>query len=296
VLDVVRNSLCGAGYFETATFTFTDVRTVEAIRPWSDGAPLTVRHSSRKHENALRQSLLPSLAGALRLNESRGAREADLFEFARIFVPSTGPLPDEQPAIGLAKLFSGEDKDATGWRKVRGCVEALFARLRIPVEVVASEVAGLEPDSSAEFRLDGRRIGVLGYLAQQLRTKWEFRGTVVLAELLAPPLVAKANLLATVVPTPDLPAVERDLAVVFDESARWVDVEAIVRAEAGAELESLEFVDLYRGKQVPAGKKSLAFRMTYRAADRTLTREEVDEKQGRIVALLGAKLGGVLRQ
>jgi phenylalanyl-tRNA synthetase beta chain len=82
---------------------------------------------------------------------------------------------------------------------------------------------------------------------------------------------------------------------VFDEGVKWADVEALVRKEAGGDLESLAFADLYRGKQIPAGKKSLMFKMIYRAKDRTLTGEEVEATVGRIVAALKEKFGGELR-
>lgn len=293
--EIVRASLVGMGWFETTTFTFTHQEASESVRPWTSDAPLTVRHSSRRHENALRESLLPSLAQAAALNEARGTRSVRLFEIAHAFIPKEGPLPDERTFLGLAALEPGDDKDASLWRMVRGQIEAALHRLRIPIELAPADVDGFAQGKSAAIQSGGKRIGVIGYAGDAVRKLFDLRGALVLAELDLTPILSGANLSTTVVAPPDQPAIERDLSVVFDEAVRWSEVESLVRSEAGAALESLSFADLYRGKQVPAGKKSLMFQMIFRAADRTLTGEEVDATVQKIVGALKMKLGGELR-
>jgi phenylalanyl-tRNA synthetase beta chain len=294
-LDMMRASLVGMGWFETVTFTFSSVPLVESIRPWTNEPPLTVRHSSRRHENALRESLLPSLVTAAALNEARGSRSVRFFEVAHAFIPKAGPLPDERTFLALAALEPGDDKDASLWRMVRGQIEATLKRFHVGVEFAPAEVVGLANGKSAEIRLDGQRVGVIGYVGEAVRKTTDLRGALVLAELDLTPILAAADLTKKVVAPPDQPSIERDLSVVFDEGVKWADVEALVRKEAGGDLESLAFADLYRGKQIPAGKKSLMFKMIYRAKDRTLTGEEVEATVGRIVAALKEKFGGELR-
>jgi phenylalanyl-tRNA synthetase beta chain len=294
-LDILRASLVEMGWYETVTFTFSSVPVVESIRPWTSEPPLTVKHSSRRHENALRESLLPSLATAAALNEARGTKTVRLFEVAHAFIPKAGPLPDERTFLSLAALEPGDDKDLSLWRTARGRIEATFKRLHVSVEFVQAEVHGLASGKSAEIYHAGRRVGVIGYVGDAVRKALDLRGTLLLAEFDLAPMLAASDLAKKVVAPPDQPSVERDLSVVFDEVVKWSDVEALVRKEAGADLETLEFADLYRGKQVPAGKKSLMFKMIYRAPGRSLTGEEVDATVQRIVAALKSKFGGELR-
>lgn len=289
VIDKVRDQLGAGGYCEAITFSFCDAKTATAVRPWTTVEPLAVRHSSRKQENQLRQSLIPSLLHAVRLNEARGNEKVSLFEIAQIFLPRADQqLPNEPRVIGVASM-----KD---FRDVRGDLETLFDRLRLPVVLVPAPVVGMEAGRSAELQLNGAKIGVIGQIAASVRDAYDLRTEVVAAELLSEPLIEFARLIPRAAPIPDQPAIVRDLAVVLDEKTRWANLESIVRRSAGPTLESLEFVDLYRGKQVDKGKKSIAFRLTYRATDRTLTRDEVEGYQQKVVEAIAAEVEGKLRQ
>ena len=288
VSDKVRDRLCGFGYFEAITFTFTDSHSAATIRPWSGADALTVVHSSRKQENRLRQSVLPSLLQTLRLNESRGVADAALFEVSQVFLPKPqATLPDEPTVVGMATECD--------LRTLRGHVESLFDHLRVSTEFVPAPTDGLDPDRSAEYRFAGARVGVIGHLAPSVRDRFELTGDPVVAEFLLGPLVEAANLLPRAAPTPDQPAMVRDLNFVLDDAVRWADLEALVREVAGPRMERLEFVDLYRGKPIEAGKKSMVLRLTYRAPDRTLTRTEVDADQQIVIDAVATKLAGVLR-
>lgn len=287
VVKTIRETLVGAGAFEAVTFSFTDAKTAGLIRPWIDQPLLTVRHSSRKHENGLRQSTLPSLMQSLGLNVARGNGPVSLFEFANLYLPTEAGRATELSVVGLASLLD--------YRHVRGMVELLFQRLRLRTEFVTREVAGLTPGQAGEWHLNGNRIGVFGLASTAARDAFDLRGEAVVAELQLNPFVEAATLIAVAQPLADQPAVVRDLAVVFDESVAWAKIEQLAWAHAGDLLESLEFVDLYRGKQIDVGKKSIAFRLTFRAPDRTLTREEVDQRQNDILSALGDQAGGVLR-
>lgn len=308
VLDVARDTLCASGYFEAVTFTFTDERSLAAIRPWSQAEPLAVKHSIRKQENRLRQSLLPSLTEAVALNESRGNTEVQLFEIAQVFLPrAEAGLPEEPLMLGLATT-AGMRTSARREERLRGArghIEALLERLRIAAEFVPADCPGLAPGEAAEIRVrgsgtngQGERIGVLGFASAEVLRGWDLRVDVVLAELRVHPLVDAASLVKLAAPIPDQPSSFRDLAVVVDEAVTWSAIEQLVRAIAPSEtvdLESLDFLDCYRGKQVPEGKKSIALRLVYRGVGRTLTREEIDGRQEEVIAALADRLGGVLR-
>lgn len=287
--EIACQTLCACGYFEAVTFSFSDSSSLAMVRPWSSAAPLTVRHGSRKQENALRQSLLPSLLRVLSLNEARGNADPMVFELAHLYLPKTGAeLPDEPLALGIASTRP--------LREVRGHVEAALSRMGVPVRFQPVEVPGLLADQAGHYLVGDEVVGVLGVAPPALSSKLDLRQDAVVAELLVSRLVPHARLTVTAQPIPDRPSVVRDFAIVLDESVRWSELEAVARSAAGPFLESLKFVDLYRGKQVPEGKKSIAFRLTYRASDRTLTREEVDGYQQSVLTAITARLAGVLRE
>lgn len=288
VLERARRALSATGFDEAITFSFSDMASVRAVRPWTMEEPLTVRHSSRRQENCLRQSLLPSLLSALAFNLHRDNDDARLYELAHIYIPKPGEfLPSEPEVLGLV--------GAMDLRQMRGAVESIFAQLGMAAELVPAAVVGFTDGRSAQWKAGGAVIGVLGEISASTRAQWDLKRPVVAAEILVAPLVAGAQLIPRCAPVPDQPASVRDFAFVLDERTRWVDLEQVCRKAAGPSLERFEFVDLYRGPQVPAGKKSIAVRFTYRDPERTLTHAEVDAFQESIRQSVAEQLGGTLR-
>jgi phenylalanyl-tRNA synthetase beta chain len=302
VESAIRQTLVGAGFFEAATMSFVEQSLVECFRVWSDAKPLAVEHSSRRQENVLRQSLVPSLLVARRLNESRGTTDSELFEIARVYLPNAAggggrraegqqrvdSLPDEPIHLALA---SGRDV-----REMKGVIENLLTQLHATATLAVQAIDRPEFASrGAELRLDGQLIGFLGQLSNRLAAQFDLRATCVVAELNVDRLRAAAQLIPQYRSVPNLPASQRELSLIVDDAVLWSAVESVVRSAAGPHLESIQFLDLYRGRPIPASRKSLHFGMTFRAADRTLTHEEVDQSQQAVIAACKEKLGAELR-
>ena len=125
--------------------------------------------------------------------------------------------------------------------------------------------------------------------------QYDFTARPALMEVNFERMLACAQAVPGVQPAPRFPSVARDVAVVVDEGVRWAELRRCILAARAQHLESLEFFDVYRGEQVPAGKKSVAFSLTFRAPDRTLTGEEVDAGRDAFVAALAAEFGASLR-
>ena len=281
----VRDTLMGGGFCEAVTFSFASGDAVASVRPWTDSKPHTLEHSSRKLENRLRQSVLPSLLRAFRFNEARDNDAIHLFEIASVYLPG-----DDQAEPSVLALVS-----QSGDREVRGLLDALFARLGVSPDFAIAEVPGLEVGKTAEYLIVGERVGVFGYASAAVRDALDIRRPVTVAEFRLDRLLAASTTVSDYRPLPDQPASARDLAFILDESVRWERLETVVRAASPPELERLEFVDLYRGKQAGAGNKSIALRLTFRADGRTLTGSEVTAWQDGIVAAVTDQLGGQLR-
>ena len=303
VESAVRQTLIGAGFCEAATMSFVEQSLVDCFRVWSEAKPLGVDHSTRRQENLLRQSLVPSLLVARRLNESRGTLDSELFELARVYLPRTteggartaegqsqqSELPDEP--VHLA-LVSGRNL-----RELKGVVENVLVQLHatVALEVRAVDRIEFAPGRGAELRVGGDLVGYFGQISDKLMSQFDLRAPCAVSELNVDRLRAVAQLIPQYRPVPNLPASQRELSLIVDEPVLWSAVETVVRSAAGPHLESIQFLDLYRGRPIPAGRKSLHFGMTFRAADRTLTHEEVDRSQQAVIAGCKEKFAAELR-
>jgi len=290
VCETIVRQMCAFGFHETVSHSFTTEALANLVSPWADQPPMRIRNPIRQDEALLRRSIMPDLLAHKAFNADRGEVCAELFELGAVYLPRPGEkLPREQRCLAILE----ED----GLLNLKGVVEALLATL----SVLSS--CRFEPLSDPFFRagaaawvnLGGERLGVLGEVAPAVAVRFGFRSAPCLAEINVDLLVAHADLNIRVRPLPIFPAVLRDLAVVVREDTTWAQVEECVRAAAGEHLSDLRFFDLYRGPQVPPGCKSLAFRLSFRAADRTLTNEEIDRAIAAVVAALQRQLQASLR-
>ena len=252
--------------------------------------PLRVDHSSRRRENALRQSLIPSLLAARRHNEAHGAGDAQLFEIADVYIPREGrTLPDEPPRLALA---AGRD-----FRGLKGVVESLLARLHLaePLTARPVESALFAPGRAAELRVGDVHLGYLGELDPGQLERFELRSACSAAELDLNVLLDKAQMVPKARPLPSFPAVVRDLSLVVDRSLAWSDLVAVVRESGGNSLCAVEYLDAFQGGNLADDQHSVHFSMTFRRDDRTLTGEEVEHALKNIVEACERKFGAKLR-
>lgn len=216
---------------------------------------------------AMRTSLVPGLLKVLETNEAYREPAQPVFEIAKVY---DGAGPSERTVVGIA---------AAGLRRVQGIVEALVAAL-------TGATLAVEPREAraAALAIGGRK---LGWIAER-----EGGST---AELYFDAFSEAAVLDRRLGELARFPAIERDLALIVEAATPWRRIEQVVLGAAPANIESVEFFDVYTGKQVADGKKSVAFRLRFRRADRTLTHAEVDAEVGRVVGVLERELGGTLR-
>jgi len=180
---------------------------------------------------------------------------------------------------------------------VKGAVETLLARLGIEAALgLKSEPDTIfAPGRAARLSLGGEVMGVVGEPSAAVMKEFDCEGRCALAELHLGLLVRHWRETPRFTAPARFPAAERDLAVVLDASRSWAEVVACVRGACDGTLRDVELFDEFRGKQVPPGKKSLAFRLTFRHDERTLRAEEVQAQVDAAVEALSRKLGGALR-
>ena len=286
----LAEGLLAAGFFEAVTLTFVDDELAGLFRSSTDAAPLRVEHSSRQRENILRQSLVPSLLSSRRQNERQKNPNAQLFEFACVFLAADPERPEAQP--NMLGFVSGKS-----FAEMKGIVELLVSRTNREATVTAKPADCPEfiAGRGCELLVNGKRLGWLGEISDDVRKKLDLHDPVTAAELNLNLLAGIANFFPPYVPFPEFPGMDRDLNFVLDEAVSWQELEEVVRESAGPLLESVKFESQYRGQQIPANKKSYVLQFQFRAPDRTLTAEEVDAAVKAVISACHAKLSAALR-
>lgn len=288
VLALTR-TLNACGYYETISVDFVDDATADIFAVSSDKSHLAVSDASRKSANKLRQTLLGSLLAILKTNVNVKNLPCRVFEVAHTFVPdASGVLPKEGTQIGLVA-----DGD---FRQLRTAVEQtvkLFVSDAV-IEFVAADVAWAE--AGAEIKVNGSVIGQAGVFSDFVLKAFELKHVQpVGAELSYNALVEMKSDGVTLKPIPRFPAIERDLSLIVAESVTWSDIVSVIDTHGPKELEHVKFVEVYRGKGVPKGMKSVTLSLSFRDADGTLKHETVDAFQQPIVDGLARDVKAELR-
>lgn len=289
VLQRVRGSLAALGYDEALTLSAVEEGWSQAFSPWTDAPPLVCPTPILRRADRLRRSLVPSLLGARRTNETLANPVIELFEIARVYLPREDELPVEE--LMLATTSGGD------FFSVKGAIEALWAELRLPdeLEVVAAGFDLLAPGRSCELRLRGERVGILGEVSAEGRKLFALRGPTTVAELRLAPLIGLAELTPLYVELPTTPATSRDINLELSDGVRWSLVAAAAREAAGETLEKLEFRDVYRNDALSAkSEKRLLFSVVLRDRQATLSSPQADAVRDRIVAACAERFGARL--
>ncbi len=252
----------------------------------------------------LRSTLLGSMLNALAANLRTAGRVA-LFEIGKVYWPLPGELLPAEPehvAIALAGpraagAWLNRDDALMDFFDLKGVVEELLDRLGLLADARFEPVVHpLFGPKAAQVLFKGRPLGVLGEVHPAVRRAFDLpEGRAAVAELQLAPLAAAVSARHKMSPLSSFPAVKEDLAVLVDESVTAEQVETAIRQAGGGLLRAVTLFDVYRGKQVPAGKKSLAYALTFQADDKTLKDADVEKVRRRIVARLSQTVGAELR-
>lgn len=303
--DAARDAACAAGLVEVMSFPALAPDELEALRLAPDDPRrrcLRLQNPVSEREGALWTTLVPGLLALARQNLARRIDRVRVFQVANVFRPlEDGKLPEE--TLWLGALVTRGD-GPTLWERrpppplffeAKGIALRVLDELEIEPRVVAGGEPYLHPGASAEIRVGERRVGVVGELHPAVASAFEITAPCALLELDLTALCASPRRARAYRDVSRQPSVRRDIAVVFDRSMAAADALESIRRSAGRELISAELFDRYEGKGIPAGKVSLAFRLVFQRADRTLLDAEVSKLVDRVVEALRTRLGGELR-
>ena len=284
----LKDQMVAYGYLEVVTPDFLEEALPAEVAFLGDGPGLRVRNPVRAGEGALRRSLIPGLLRVRLHNQDVGNEGLCLFEAANLhFGGGADSVPPHLLALGF--MTDGD------YRDVRGVVESLLDHLGIEAVIQPSESPWLDPGARAVVRAGNRTLGQIGYPARDLLGFYGLRVRPACGELDLEALLDLRRERGVLPALPRFPMVVRDLAFVVDASRPYGDLDDAIRSLELPELAGVTFFDEFRGRQVGAGRKSLALRLVFRAPDRTLTSEEVDRDVEAILARTAERCGAVLR-
>ncbi len=308
-----RDLLVGAGLNEVINYRLTTPEREALLTPPGAASSLpavgyvTLANPISQDKTVMRHTLL---AGLLEV-AARNLRHTDrlrLFEIGSIYLPVSGQaLPAEPRRLGL--LLAGP-RDVASWDlpareglhdffDLKGVVETLLEGLHVRRVAFAPTTHGtFFPGRTAELTVNGRSAGVLGEAHPKVLRAFDLPEglPVMLAELDLDAILDYADEMHVVQPVPTQPAVYQDLALVVNREVPAAEVEAVIRAAGGELLEDVRLFDVYTGDPIPVGQKSLAYALTFRAPDRTLTEGPVNKLRQKIVKAAQQKLGAKLRE
>jgi phenylalanyl-tRNA synthetase beta chain len=281
-LDAVRHALAGAGFAEVVTPALTSGALLDRLE-LGDRA-MRVLNPVSDDQDTLRTALLPSLLRVAQHNRNHGRPSLAAFEIGRAYLRrpgDTGQQPGEQPdePVRLAAVRTGLGGAEAGRRallEMKGALERALDALAPVEESYERDRATLfHPGRCARILVCGRAVGHVGELHPSIAEAFDLEGRAVGLELDLGPVLAM-DLPRRARPLPRFPAVNRDLGVVVAEDVPAGELLRAIKEAGGELLESASAFDEYRGSQVPDGRKSVAFALTFRRPDRTLTDAEVD--------------------
>lgn len=285
----IRSYFNACGFYETVNVTFDDANGAGIFGISDIKSHFAVKDQLRKSANILRQSLMGSLMTVLKSNINSGNTGCRFYEIANTFEAKQGSdMPNEKMKIGL--LIDGD------YRIIRGAIEGFVKNINkmANLEFVPTEIKWAK--SAAEIKVNSKAVGIIGIADPKTIDKYDMKNiSPVLAELDYNSLFQLQQEKFVFKQLPKYPSIVRDLSIIVDEQVCWSDILSAVNSAKTTELEQISFVDIYRGKPIEKGKKSVTISLIFRDENGTLTHEQVDKMQQNIVDNFKKSLSATLR-
>ena len=283
------------GYDEIITYSFISPADYDKIG-WAEGDPrrksMKILNPLGEDRSVMRTSILPSMLEILSRNYNFRNDGVRLYELGKVYFPRADGLADEPKVLALGAYGGGID-----FYGLKGAAEALLDTLRVENArfTAAKDNPSYHPGRCAVIEAGGTELGVLGQIHPLIAKNYGIDAEVYCAELRFDALYALRGGTPVYAPLPRFPAATRDLSLVCPESVTVGALQSVIRERGGDYLESVRFVEVYRGAPILPGRKSVTFSLSLRAPDRTLTVEEADAAVAAILNGLKDAAGAVLR-
>ncbi len=295
-----RDILTALGLDEVLTYSFVNPKNVDKVN--ISDTDISKRNFVKlinplgDDSSVMRTMLTPNMMDVLAKNYSKGNKDVGLFEIGRIF-NNVAINCDGQPAEAEG-LCIGLYGDGADFFVLKGIINELLAGMGMdePVYEAERNLAMYHPGRCANILYNGELLGTMGEMHPDVSERYEIGTRVYTCELLFSIIILHAKSDLVYKPLPKYPAVARDISLTVDEKVTVGELESVIVESGGELLEEAALFDVYRGRQVGEGKKSVAFALTYRDAERTLTDDEVNAVHSGILEALEKELGAVQRE
>jgi phenylalanyl-tRNA synthetase beta chain len=298
----IRDSLVGFGFQEVITYSLTSLDMLKKLMPEAhpiEPKLIRVANPMTAEQEYLRPTLRANLLAVLASNRRHEEGSIQLFELGKVYQPQPNDLPRE-PKI-LCGLLCGARQEKS-WHgdggsfdffDAKGVVESLFQQIGVAADFAPGDNESLHPAKQAAIFIKGKRLGVIGELHPKVTEAFDIAETAYIFEINVTELLPFTIDHKMFTPIPRFPPTVRDIALIVDISVSHQQVIDIIKSFAL--VNQVAIFDVYSGKQVPVGKKSLAYRITYQSPTHTLTDEEANKVQEQILKKLYQQLGTTLR-
>jgi len=295
------NILAGFGFQEILTYSLVSLEKLQKLSPklGLKIPPLKVANPMTREQEYLRTSLRAGLLSTLAHNQKFEQAGVRLFEIGKAFLPRGKDLPEEKEMLCAvlsgpsAELSWQADKELLDFFDAKGVVENLLNQLGLKASFDIGDDEILFLGREADIIVEDDKVGIVGDVHPRVAQAFELSNVVCLIEIDLEKLLTKVTGTKEYQPIPRFPSVTRDIALVIDEQMSYRTVENII--QSFPLVTGITLFDLYRGKQIPEGKKSFAIRIVYQSPKHTLTDEEVDQTQEQMLSRLNQELGATLR-
>lgn len=296
VQDRVNELLTAQGMYEIYTYTFTSPSIFDKLNIPKDSEMrnvVKITNPLGEDTSVMRTTTIASMMDILSRNYNYRNPSAKLFEIGKIFIPTTdGELPNEP-----VKITMGMYGDNVDFYDIKGICETMFAQLNVKnvkYEAVTDNPT-FHPGRCAKISAGNKVIGIIGEIHPAVSRKYGIETPVYIVELDFENVFLNIKTDIKFKELPKYPAVTRDIAMLVDKTVPVADIENVIKKASGKMLESLQLFDVYEGKQIPEGKKSVAYSAIYRSTDRSLTGDEVQKVFDKVVKNLENQIGAQLR-
>jgi phenylalanyl-tRNA synthetase beta chain len=295
----LRRAFASQGAVEAYRYAFVSPESLRALG-FDPDDHLTLANPLAADKPYLVSSLVPNLLDTVAINH-RAFPSVCAFEVERVFVGSRpgdedgrgGALPAQPYHAGVAFSAQGDDVPFVELRRLVSAA-LLDAGVEASFRPSADPAAWMHPARAADIVVGGTKCGTLAEALPEVAARAGIDRRVAVAEMNVSELASRPSRLAAFSPLPSFPDAKRDVAFVVDDAAAYADVESAVRA-ASPLLASVELFDVYRGKGVGEGKKSMAIHLAFRSPDRTLSSDEADQELAKVVRAVETQFRGTIR-
>ncbi len=299
----IASILTGQGFTEVINYSFISRQCFELCGD-KDRAGVFIMNPLTEEQVVMRDMLLPSLIQNVQTNLTHKSSDLRLFECRAVFIPRDSGLPEEKWHVASV-MYGGrmpagwcQPEDGVDFYDAKGVVENLLRSLKVggKISFERAEVSKMfHPGKSATIKVGDRECGIVGEIHPDVQEAFNLKKPVYGFELELETLVASIEKYPAFRQLPKFPESIRDVAFIVDENIPFAEIRDVVYNIDTKLIEKVELFDVYYGKGIPAGKRSLAIRITYRAQDRTLTFQEVEDIHSRVSKELERRFGATLR-